>query len=122
MAVIDNVLELGLGVTWLAVTLVVAYAALSWLYALVFVGGSAIGALVALVFVGFGAVIVYGTVALYAPTTNPVGAFRRLLGYEWADQAYYHCEACGRSYTQPGHLEGLDCPYCGSGAAERLAG
>nr|NIS30247.1 hypothetical protein [Actinomycetota bacterium]NIU65495.1 hypothetical protein [Actinomycetota bacterium]NIV86467.1 hypothetical protein [Actinomycetota bacterium]NIX19842.1 hypothetical protein [Actinomycetota bacterium] len=61
-------------------------------------------------------------VSLYAPTTNPFEAFRRLVSYEWEGQAYYHCDNCARSYTQPGHLEGLACPYCGSPETERLAG
>lgn len=118
----DHSFETILALTWVGVTVVIAYAALSWLYAIVFVGGSALAVLVALVFVGFSAVIVYGSVRLYAPTTNPFEAFGRLLRFEWKDQAYYHCDHCDRSYTQPGQLEGLACPYCGSGQTERIAG
>ena len=122
MAVLDNTMELGLAATWAVVTVTIAFAALAWLYAAVSVGGSPVVLLVAAVFVGFGAVIVYGSVSLYAPTTNPFEAFRRLVSYEWEGQAYYHCDACSRSFTQPGRLEGLDCPYCGSAEPERLAG
>lgn len=122
MAALDHTLELGLAVTWLGVTVVIAFAVLAWLYAAVVVGGSALAILLALVFVGFGSVIVFGSLQLYAPTVNPFEAFRRLLTYEWVGQAYYHCEGCDRSYTQPGQLEGLACPYCGSPDPDRLAG
>ena len=122
MAALDHTLELGLAVTWLGVTAVIAFAVLSVAYAAIVVGGGLVSTLVALVFVAFGSVIVYGSLKLYAPTTNPVEAFRRLLTYEWADQTYYHCEGCDRSYTQPGQLEGLACPYCGSADVQHLAG
>jgi fatty acid desaturase len=122
MAALDHTFELGLALTWLAVTVTIGAAVLAWLYAAVYVGGSVVAMLVALVFIGFGTVIVYGTLRLYAPTTNPIEAFRRLLSYEWENQAYYHCDHCDRSYTQPGQLTDLNCPYCGSGDQDRIAG
>ena len=122
MAALNHTFELVLAVSWLGVTAVVAFAVVSWAYAAVVVGGGVVATLVALVFVAFGTVIVFGSLRLYAPTVNPFEAFRRLLTYEWADQTYYHCEACNRSYTQPGSLSGLDCPYCGSADVEHLAG
>lgn len=122
MAVLDHTFETVLALSWLGVTATIAFAVLAWLYAALFVGGSPVALLVALVFIGFGAVIVYGTLQLYAPTTNPLEAFRRLLSYEWEDQAYHYCDHCGRSYTQPGQLDDLDCPYCGSPDQERIAG
>lgn len=122
MAVLDHTLELGLALTWLAVTVTIAFAVLAWLYAAVFVGGSLVAMLLALVFVGFGAIIVYGSLQLYAPTVNPIEAFRRLLTYEWDDSAYYHCDYCDRSYAQPAQLSGLNCPYCGSPDQDRIAG
>lgn len=122
MAFIDRTFETALAISWLGVTATIAYAVFAWLYAAVYVGGSPVALLLALVFIGFGAVIVYGSLSLYAPTTNPLAGFRRLLSYEWDDQAYYHCESCGRSYTQPGQLTGVDCPYCGSSDQDRIAG
>lgn len=122
MAALDHTFETVLALSWLGVTATIVFAVLAWLYALLFVGGSLVALLVALVFIGFGAVIVYGTLRLYAPTTNPIEAFRRLLSYEWEDQAYYHCDHCGRSYTQPGQLADVECPYCGSGDQDRIAG
>ena len=122
MAALDHTFELVLAASWLGVTAVIGFAVLSWAYAAVVVGGGLVATLVALVFIAFGTVIVFGSLRLYAPTVNPIEAFRRLLTYEWTDQTYYHCEGCNRSYTQPGQLEGLDCPYCGSRDVEHLAG
>lgn len=122
MAALDYVFELGLALSWLGVMATIAFAVLAWLYAAVFVGGSAVAILLALLFIGFGSVIVYGTLQLYAPTVNPVEAFRRLLTFRWDETAYHHCNHCDRSYAQPAHLTDLDCPYCGSPDQERIAG
>jgi hypothetical protein len=122
MAALDHTAELGLALTWLVVTVTIGFAVLAWLYAALFIGGSPLALLVALVFIGFGSLIVYGTFRLYAPTVNPLAAFGRLLTYEWEETAYHHCDHCGRSFSQPASLTGLNCPYCGSSATERIAG
>lgn len=122
MAVLDHTFETALALTWLGVTATIGVAVLAWLYAALVVGGSLVALLVALVFIGFGSVIVYGTLRLYAPTVNPLEAFRRLLTYRWDETAFYHCDHCDRSYAQPAQLSDLDCPYCGSSDQERIAG